>query len=600
MNRKYFIGIINKLARYLHHKKDDNRIKRIERIILNPMNLLNPVVLFFVILIILAGCGRQPTETLSDRTLRIGGLGGRPGPVNQIITNQTVSSALHELVFSRLVRINSRMLPEPDLAECWQVSPDGLTYTFYLRKGVKFHDGVELTARDCAFTYNAVLDPVTNSPWRDNYSMIKTVRAEDTRTFTVTLKEPQASFINLMNFSILPKHLLDGKDIRTTEFNRHPIGTGPFRFKEWTANDRIILERNQDYYEDNPQRSTLVDRIEARGYDTFPQYFSAFMKQETDIAFFLNQEQFETVRRDPEFRTYNIPYIFTYAIDYNLEHPLFRDKKVRQAIAHAIDIRGIINKVESGYGIQSTGPFLPNAWFSNPEVKPLEYNPAKALELLKEAGWEMNDNGILVNSQLCHPEYNEGSINNRDSSASPQNDRNSKLEFRFTLLVDPKERATEMLAKIIYQELYKIGIRMEIRPFDSDKAGEEENKELLKQAGAFVTNFKILADIEPQWHSTKQTRTNKWWKYYNPELDKLFERANTTYDLSQRQEIYHQLHRMVYDAQPATFLYFHPNLGAVNARLANTDELFSPAMPFYTIKEWGIHHKGTKDTKNTK
>ncbi|MEW6027564.1 MAG: ABC transporter substrate-binding protein [Planctomycetota bacterium] len=512
----------------------------------------------------MAGCAEQKE---ADRTLRIGGLGGKPGSINQIVSNGTISVNLADLVYSPLVRINSRMLPEPALAERWETSPDGLTWTFYLRKGVRFHDGRELTSEDCAFTYNAILDPFTNSPWRDNYSMIKTVCAENSRTFRVTLKEPQASFINLMNF---PIHSADAAGAQ--------VGTGPFRFKERTADDRIILERNEDYYEApkgrnpdayrderstlNAPRSTLINRIIARGFDTFPEYFSAFMKGEIDFALFLSPEQYETVSRDPAFRTYRFPSIYTYILDYNPAHPLFKNEiptntvgithcnapssltvsKVRQAMAQAINIPEIIRKVDGGLGVQSTGPFLPGAWFSNPEVKPLEYNPARAMELLKDV-------------------------------ATP---------LRFTLLVDPRERTTEQIARLVYQDLYKIGVRIDIVSYDH----LNQDKELVASAGAAVTSIRVLADLEPSWHSDKQTRQDKLWRYINPEIDALFEETDRTIDKQSRTRLYHQLHRMVYEDQSGLFLYNHPNLAAIRHGFGNTEEFFSAAMPFYTIKDW--------------
>jgi len=605
MNRKYFRPIISQLAGQL---------------------------LLCILPLILIGCGK--TETEGDKTLRIGGLGGKPGPINQIITNSTISVNLADLVFSALVRINERMMPEPDLAESWQVSQDGLTYTFNLRKGVRFHNNVELTAEDCAFTYNAILDPATNSPWRENYTMIKDIKAEDKHTFVVRLNESQASFINLMNFPIHPHTNPDnktsyykaekeseGRKIYYNDSDRigvgvNPIGTGPFRFVERTKDDTIILERNQDYYDpDTKGIGVGVNRIEARGYDTFAQYFSAFMKGETDMIQFLNTEQFETLARDPAFRAYSFPSIYTYMIDYNPEHPLFKDKKVRQALAHAINIPEIINKIESGLGVQSTGPFIPGAWFScpvrsaherennpliksdsslsdasngaDPFISPLEYNPALALELLKEAGWDNNPSLNGIPSEGPTP-FSKG-----ESGNSPliKGDSGGCQEFRFTLLVDPKERVTETIAKIVYQDLYKIGVRCEIKTYDHS----HQDKELIKEAGAAVISIMMTpADLEPKWTSDKHARAGKLWPYVDHEIDALFEQANATQDINQRQELYHKLHRLVYAEQSGTFLYCLPNLGAVNARFGNTDKLFSANMPFYTIKDWNISHEDTK------
>ncbi|MBI5778924.1 MAG: hypothetical protein HZA49_05655 [Planctomycetes bacterium] len=206
---------------------------------------------------------------------------------------------------------------------------------------------------------------------------------------------------------------------------------------------------------------------------------------------------------------------------------------------------------------QSTGPFLPGAWFSNPDVKPLEYNPALALKILKDERWEMRDDRVL---------------------------EKDGVQFRFTLLVDPKERVTGTIAKIIYQDLYKIGIRCDIKTYDHSN----QDKELVQQAGAAVISIKISAELEPNWHSNKQQRDGKLWPYTNPAIDKLFEQANTIQDIDQRKELYHRLHRLVYEEQSGTFLYCLPNLCAISRRFSNTDRFFSAAMPFYTIKEWKI------------
>jgi ABC-type transport system substrate-binding protein len=158
-------------------------------------------------------------------------------------------------------------------------------------------------------------------------------------------------------------------------------------------------------------------------------------------------------------------------------------------------------------------------------------------------------------------------------------------EFRFTLLVDPKERITGTIAKIIYQDLYKIGVRCDIKTYDHNN----QDKELVQEAGAAVISFMILATLEPNWHSDKQQIIGKLWRYTNPETDRLFEQANITQDFKHRQALYHKIHRLVYAEQSGTFLYCLPNLCAISNRFGNTDRFFSPALPFYTIKEWEIN-----------
>jgi peptide/nickel transport system substrate-binding protein len=374
---------------------------------------------------------------------------------------------------------------------------------------------------------------------------------------------------------IVPKHLLEGRDIKTAEFNYHPIGSGPFRFAEWTNDDKIILKANSDYYEPSfamASEGRGIDKIIATGYDSPAQQWGPFMRGEIDIAFFLSKENFEIARRDPDFVTYTFPSPYTYGLEYNPEHLFLNDKTVRQAIGYAINTRAIIDKSEGGYGMPSTGPFMPGVWSYNPEIKPIEYNPPKALDMLKDAGWELNDKGILA-----RPFGRSGGLE-KDGQ-----------EFRILMLVNNKARDGAMIARMIYIDLYKIGIRMDIKDLDPNKAGEPEYKKLVDEAGIYVNAFIIMTDpteIARDWDSKQKIRATKLWQYQNPEIDELLDRGQFVTDINERKRIYHRIHSIIFDEQPVTFLYFLYHLGAVNARFQNTDGVFSPLMPFWKIKDW--------------
>jgi peptide/nickel transport system substrate-binding protein len=517
-------------------------------------------IVLLIILATLFGCSNGSAATVAFGTLHLGGLGGKPTIINPILTDRSISQALVQLIFNSLVRLNKEMLPEPDLAESWDISDDGLTYTFHLRKGVKFHDGVELTSEDVKFTYESAANPRIGCNWRDYFEDVMKYEAPDKYTFRITLKEPCASLLSRLREYIAPKHLLEGKDIHTAEFNYHPVGTGSFRFREWTNDDKIILTANPDYYEGRP----AIDKIIATGYDSPEKQWGPFMRGEIDIAFFLSKEDFEIARRDPDFVTYTFPSPYTYGLEYNPEHPFFIDKKIRQAIGYAINTREIINKMENGYGMPSTGPFMPGVWSYNPEIKPIEYNPQKALALLKDAGWSLNKKGIL------------------------EKDGN---EFRILMLVNNKAREGAMLARMIYIDLYKIGIRMDIKDFDPNKAGEPEYKKLVEEAGIYVNAFIIMTDpteIARDWDSRQKVRATKLWQYQNPEIDKLFDMGQVTSNINERKRIYHRIHSIIFEEQPVSFLYFFYHLGAVNGSFQNTDGLFTPLMPFWKIKDWKI------------
>ncbi|MBI4833207.1 MAG: hypothetical protein HY811_00075 [Planctomycetes bacterium] len=519
------------------------------------------IVILCVLLAAFAGCGKKPEDKTYGGTLKLGGLGGKPSIINPILTHRTVSAAVEELIFNRLIRMNKQMIPQPDLAERWEISDDGLTYIFHLRKGVKFHDGIELTADDCKFTYEQVINPENASPWMSYHTDIKELSAPDRYTFKITLKEPKASYLSLLWIPIAPKHLLEGRDIKTAEFNHRPVGTGPFRFSYWLGNN-IVLEANPDYHEGRP----YLDKIIATGYDDMGEYWSAFMRGDNDVAFFLSREQFETAKRDAAFRTYTTP-AYTYGLEYNPEHPALRDKAVRQAIGLGINVQEIIDKVEGGLGTPSTGPFLSGTWFCNPEVKPPEYNPALCVKLLNQAGWELNKNGIM--------------------------EKDGK-EFRFTMLVNDGLRKGEIISRFIYNDLYKLGIRVDIKRFELKEREKEPAKHLAENAGAFLTAFNSMpdpGDLTRDWHSKKSNRVQKLWTYNNPDVDRLFEAGQLTNGIKERQKIYREIHSFMADDYPVTFLYFLQLLGAVNNKFMNTGDLFSPGWCFWAIKDWKVSSK---------
>ena len=527
-----------------------------------------------VVLVLFLSCGKQEEIKTSGATLRLASAGGPPQSLNPLLIDRSISVALLQLVYNSLVKMDYEMKPIPDLANSWNISEDGLTYTFNLRPNVRFHDGVELTSADVAFTYDLIRHSQIQSPRRSYFDSVERWETPDKYTFRIILKTAFGLTITSLTEPILPKHLLEGQDIKTTKFNYHPVGTGPFRFKEWTADNRIILERNQDYYEDftaEAQRvprmlsgrlgGEYIDRIEARGYDTQNQLFTAFMKGETDLIFYLSTEQFETISRDQQAKTYSFPYVWTYAIEYNLEHPLVKDKTIRTALAYAINIPEMIKNIDKGYGAVSTGPFIPQTWWHNPAVKPLGYNPARAQEMLASAGWRLNKQGVL---------------------------EKDGREFRFKLLVNEESRDNKYMAMLIYNDLFRIGVRPELVSFYYPSYAKGEST-IPEDAAAYLTGHCIMADpadLNVYWDSRHRDPRAKLWGYDNIEVKHLFDVGGTRIQLEERRPVYQRLHKMLYNDQPALFLYFPYNLAAIRKGFTNTDRLFSPAMPFWTIKDW--------------
>jgi peptide/nickel transport system substrate-binding protein len=499
----------------------------------------------------------------------IWGVCHKPTIINPILTSYSISASLMDLIFSHLVRLNSKGEIEPDLAKSWDISSDGLVYTFHLRKGVKFHDGEECTASDVKFTFDKLIEPRTKSPFRESFELVEEFRAIDKWTFQVKLNQPSNTFIYRLTREIAPKHLLEKVDLKNCCFNFHPVGSGPFKFKQWTKDDRIILEYNPDYYEGRP----YLDEIIVKTYPSVSDVWIALMRSEIDYAGFIVREDYEIAKDDQTFKTYAFPFDSYYAIFYNPDDPLLADKKIRQAIAYGIDRKGLIKKIAGGYGIECNGPFYPGSIGFNPQVTPFEYNPDKSKELLAQAGWQDNNaDGILE---------------------KPGED----LELK--MLVDARNDIFKRISMFIRQELQEIGIKLRVLLYNDE---EELTYEFLEQNKPQAQLKLYLGGADPEgteyyWSYEKTKKADKLWMYRNEEVAELFALGEITQDKEQLKQIYQKIHQLISADQPACFLYFPFLFFAISSKFENTEAYFSLNMPTYTIKDWFITTKEQRIAK---
>ena len=204
--------------------------------------------------------------------------------LNPVIATDGQSYIAEWPIFDSLVELDEKLGVKPLLAESWEVSRDGLTYTFKLKKGVKWHDGKPFTARDVAFTFYSVLDPKVTTPHRGYFDALvgfpeltnkdnpkkpeelaqRPIEVIDDHTIRFRLRYPYGAFLAVLvnpRAGIVPEHVLKGQDLNTAEFNRKPIGTGPFKFVEWKRGERIVLEANPDYHAGRPALDRLIYRV---------------------------------------------------------------------------------------------------------------------------------------------------------------------------------------------------------------------------------------------------------------------------------------------------------------------------------------------------
>jgi len=274
----------------------------------------------------------------------------------------------------------------PDLAaELPSVSEDGRTVTARLRDGVLFHDGQPLTAEDVVFTWQALMDPALPTELRDYYSLrevLAGVRATDERTVEFELSRPDASFLHKLYVGIVPKHLLDGQDL-TGEFNRQPVGTGPYVFREWTSGARLVVEANGQYFRDKPAIGRLV-------FTFVPDENArvAQLQAGTIDAAGLPPRLAETFASDDRFTVYDVPSADARVAILPFEDARLADPRVRRAFSHAIDREAIVRGVLAGSGAPAFGPYIKDI-----PAPAIAHDPEAARALLREAGWEPRDGG---------------------------------------------------------------------------------------------------------------------------------------------------------------------------------------------------------------
>jgi peptide/nickel transport system substrate-binding protein len=316
---------------------------------------------------------------------------GEPSVLIPMLAGDSASHDVAGLIFNGLVKYDTDLSIIGDLAESWDISPDGLTITFHLRKGVKWTDGVEFTAHDVMFGYKTIIDEKTPTAYKEDYLQVKKADVLDKYTFRVTYKKPFAPALSSWgSLPVLPKHLLEGRDITKVKFGRNPIGMGPFILDKWLSGQSVSLRSNHDYFEERPYIDKYVYRI-------IPDTATMFLELQaggidymglTPIQF---TKQTDTEHFKRNFQKFRYPtFAYTY-LGFNFKSPKFKSKKVRQAIAYAIDKEELIDVVLFGLGNPATGPYVPNTWPYNPNVKKYPYDPVMAKKLLAEEGWSDSD-----------------------------------------------------------------------------------------------------------------------------------------------------------------------------------------------------------------
>ncbi|MEN6331937.1 MAG: peptide-binding protein, partial [Smithella sp.] len=464
------------------------------------------------------------------------------------------------LVYNGLVKYDKNMNIIGDLSESWDISPNGLIITFYLRKGVKWHDGRPFTAADVLYTYQVTIDPKTPTAYAGDFLKVKKAEVLDDYTFRVTYDKPFAPALISWGAAVLPRHLLAGVDITRSPLTRHPIGTGPYKFKEWVAGQKIVLVSNSDYFEGRPyidgyitriipDMATLFLELRSQGIDISGLSPLQFTRQTENKLF---QNNFNKYR--------HLAFAYTY-LGYNLKNPLFTDRRVRQAISYAINKEEIISGVLLGLGKPATGPFKPGTWAYNGNVKIYNFNPQKARELLSEAGWrDTNSDGVL------------------EKDGKP---------FVFELVLSQGNETRQKCAEIIQRQLAEVGITVKIRVLEW--AAFINDFITKRRFDAVILGWTIPPDPDAYdvWHSSKTAPEElNFISYKNTEVDEMLERGRSTFNQKERKKYYDRFQEIVAEDQPYTFLYVPDELTIINKRFRGIEP--APIGLEYNFIKWYV------------
>lgn len=493
----------------------------------------------------------------------ISAMTGEPSSLISMIAGESASSAISSNIFNRLLKYDKNLELEGDLVENWQISPDQKTITFKLKPNLKWADNKPLTSADVLFTWQAVIDEKTASPYASDFQLVKKAEAPDPLTFTVTYEQAYAPALDSWaGLQILPRHLLQGQDLHTTSFARNPVGSHYYKLDRWAHGENLKLSRNQNSVLGQARIDHLITRI-------IPDNSAQFLELMADNIDYMGLDPIKYSRivpARPELQQKLALYkelgnSYTY-MGFNLKRKPFDDVRVRRAINYAIDKQEIIDGVYLGLGINISSPYKPGTRWSNPALTPYPYDPAKARELLKQAGFQDTDgDGILE----------------RDGQP-----------FSFEIITNQnKER--EKSAVLIQRRLRDVGINVNIRAIEWAsfisrfiKTGDFDAVVLGWGLGLDPDQYNI-------WHSSQQAPGQfNFIGYHNPEVDKLLEQGRLELDPDKRMKIYHEFARLLLEDSPIVYLSAGYGLTAIHQRVKGIDNPPPPAGIGHNSEEWYI------------
>jgi len=469
------------------------------------------------------------------------------------------------LIFNGLVRLDARGLPEGDLAQRWEVSEDGLRYTFYLRPNVRWHDGAPLTVEDVLFTVGLLRSPeLAGSPERARLWQSVEVVPVNSLTVQFRLPEPLAPFPDLLTFGILPAHLLrevPPDQILTHPFNLNPIGTGPYRVASVHVEEgriqRVVLSANPAYFRGPP----LLEQVEFRVFPDSHTALLAYRAGEVQGIARLSPLDPDQIRAMPSLNLFSALLSSYSAILLNHTSPLFREREVREALWMALDRQRLIDQFLAGQGVIADSPIPPGHWAYHPQLPPVPYDPARARALLEARGWTIPEGGTV------------------------RQKGEQILRFRLAASADGFH---DRMAQEIARQWRAIGVAVDVDPIPGDLVGQVLAPHRFDAA---LVELMVPGDPDPYpfWHETQVDAGQNYGGFRDRDISEVIEEARRTLDIARRRELYWRFQELFQEKVPAILLFYPVYTFAVDERISGIQVgglLHAPADRFEGITEW--------------
>jgi peptide/nickel transport system substrate-binding protein len=483
--------------------------------------------------------------------------------------NPVTSSAQYDMelmnyaLFTPLVRYAADLDIEPYLAESWELLGDtGVVFT--LRDDVRWHDGQSVTAHDVEFTFNLAKNAETASLLGTAFlADVASAEVRDDRTIAFRFVRPHAQALEDFFWPPMPRHLLQNiapAELRNAPFNRQPVGSGPFRFGEWRANEQLVIVRNDDF-PDALGGPAAADRVVFRVIPEASTMLTELLTGSIHVNIPLLPDQVRQVRDNSATELHSFPGRTVFYIGWNNARPPFNDANVRRALAHAVNRQEIVDALLYGEGELASSTIPP--WHPlHPAVDPLPFDAAESQRLLEQAGWvDRNNDGIRENAQ------------------------GQRLAFTMMSSDDPLRRS---VVEVLQNQLRRVGADVQVRvtEFQTMLQSHRERDFDAVFTNWVLDNFQLGAAPSSLFHSREadtQLSANRS-TVRIPALDAAIERATSSMDEGVQREAWRDFTQVLQREQPVTFMFWLNELAASRSNVANVE--MDPRGELRSIAQW--------------